>query len=908
MSSNNISLTKRGRIPKVHRMANTGVKSKTDVDDLEDKLLQQSLLDSFSVEKYSKKDTFTKSGELKEEFNQRIYEVETIQKMVHLRLKNKELEIETLVQKNTELSEIVSKLETDKLEAINDNTRLARRIRGMVDNKEVDNKEVSDLKVEKSKLLRKIEEKEDKVSKLVELIKPLRERVTEQEKFKEQLNQASGENKSLHVVNEEFKEALDNKEKELQIVKTLLDKTKQTIGSEEMRLMKERKQLKEKELKFEETQLRISQESKSFQEFKLQVTAEKLKWTDEKSAIEVEKKTIQDDKMTMDRQQADLNQLKITLREEKHTLSADKKAMQDEQKELDEDKMMLHIEWGDIWTKKNQLEKLANSQDADINVQEKQEQLDKLVTENKSMQAKIDLKNAKLEDLFQKYNLLEDKLNVSQEGSRKEIADIKALCSEIKSAKKAQKKDLESKDMKLTSLQDEMKSTKSYYEKKMDYRSKQKIMLKKEIRQKNEEIVQLKESLNSTISNKRKQMDDVFSCEECGVGFHSVKFLNKHMKDVHESPEKAESGPDQIIRRAMEESQFPSDLFGEIEDLEFQEEYDVENSVDPQTGMNDDDEIEEYYDDEEFDDNKVLQNEDLQRRDNDHWKEDYDEEELEEEEEYYDVDENEQDDIEVISSGVKKLPQFSDEIEVVEDKSAIKRNILNQRPMVRNQSLNNIKNRYSQITITNNAVMPDDDGSPDDEDYSDLSDEDNTGVPEEITLDDEPDEITLDEEEEGIEDITEVSRKGIYEKEQIDRIERYEAMIAKTDFVKDLIETPENVSIFRLNAWYAQPSNWKPTKLGEVWNATVPQICFHLKLHDYPLQSNWSFRSWEAFDEFFTHLLENLNPGKLPSDLYKLKKAKWFQYLDPVIPQEMRITVETLEEEDLGEDVDILTL
>ena len=426
-------------------------------------------------------------------------------------------------------------------------------------------------------------------------------------------------------------------------------------------------------------------------------------------------------------------------------------------------------------------------------------------------------------------------------------------------------------------------------------------------------------SMNDSIGNDIKEMFsenvesftksiDVFSCEECGVEFHSVKFLNKHMKDMHESPEKAESGPDQIIRRAMEESQFPSDLFGEIEDLEFQEEYDVENSTDPQTGMNDDDEIEEYYDDEEFDDNKVLQNEDLQRRDNDHWKEDYDEEELEEEEEYYDVDENEQDDIEVISSGVKKLPQFSDEIEVVEDKSAIKRNILNQRPMVRNQSLNNIKNRYSQITITNNAVMPDDDGSPDDEDYSDLSDEDNTGVPEEITLDDEPDEITLDEEEEGIEDITEVSRKGIYEKEQIDRIERYEAMIAKTDFVKDLIETPENVSIFRLNAWYAQPSNWKPTKLGEVWNATVPQICFHLKLHDYPLQSNWSFRSWEAFDEFFTHLLENLNPGKLPSDLYKLKKAKWFQYLDPVIPQEMRITVETLEEEELGEDIDILTL
>ena len=55
-------------------------------------------------------------------------------------------------------------------------------------------------------------------------------------------------------------------------------------------------------------------------------------------------------------------------------------------------------------------------------------------------------------------------------------------------------------------------------------------------------------------------------------------------------------------------------------------------------------------------------------------------------------------------------------------------------------------------------------------------------------------------------------------------------------------------------------------------------------------------------------LLERINPGKPPSDLFKLKKAKWFHYLDPVIPPEMRVTVETLEEEDIGEEVDILTL
>ena len=223
--------------------------------------------------------------------------------------------------------------------------------------------------------------------------------------------------------------------------------------------------------------------------------------------------------------------------------------------------------------------------------------------------------------------------------------------------------------------------------------------------------------------------------------------------------------------------------------------------------------------------------------------------------------------------------------------------------MVQNHpALNSIQNRYSQITITNNADISDDDGSPGDEDYSDLSDEEDTGFPEEITLDDEPDEITFDE------DIVVLNKKGAQEESAIRRIENYELMIAKTDFVKDLAENPENLFVFKQNAWYGQPPSWKPTKLGEVWNATVPQVCFHFKLHDYPLQTNWSFRSWDAFDEFFTALLERINPGKPPSDLFKLKKAKWFHYLDPVIPPEMRVTVETLEEEDIGEEVDILTL
>ena len=122
-------------------------------------------------------------------------------------------------------------------------------------------------------------------------------------------------------------------------------------------------------------------------------------------------------------------------------------------------------------------------------------------------------------------------------------------------------------------------------------------------------------------------------------------------------------------------------------------------------------------------------------------------------------------------------------------------------------------------------------------------------------------------------------------------------MLKNTEFVKDMIENPEKLLGFNQNAWYAKPSMWKPTKQGEVWQATVSQICSYFQLKDFPLEHNWWFNNWDSFDKFFTEVLCTINPEKPESSLFKLKKAKWFQYLNPVIPDELRFPEETLEDE-----------
>jgi len=437
---------------------------------------------------------------------------------------------------------------------------------------------------------------------------------------------------------------------------------------------------------------------------------------------------------------------------------------------------------------------------------------------------------------------------------------------------------------------------------------------------------------NRKLEEKSSTGINIFPCAECGDEFHRKKDLKKHKKTHKQKSNNLMSSKVAFAELnsvqgngydVTEENAFPNDVFEQTDDRDFQDDIDLEENIEVDQSLfvsktpptaNHQEETEDYYDENEDFEEDVTELEDAVQIDTENWQENEYDEELDQEE-YYDI-ENEHDEIEVISTGINELPRIHDEVEVVQESSS---GILFQKQsgyqiqkVQKQRTLNTIQSRYNQITITNNADISDDeDGAFDEEDYSDFSDEElETGVHEEITLDDEPEEITLDEDEE-IEDIVVISnRKDTLEQDNMLKIEKYETMVANTEFVKSLTENPEKLFTFKQSAWYAQPPSWKPTKLGEVWNATVPQVCFYYKLHDYPLKPEWSFPdwSWEKFDDFMTPLVERVNPGKPASSLCKLKKAKWFLLLDPVIPEELRVTVETLEEEEFGDDLDILTL
>merc|ERR1712025_103580 len=161
---------------------------------------------------------------------------------------------------------------------------------------------------------------------------------------------------------------------------------------------------------------------------------------------------------------------------------------------------------------------------------------------------------------------------------------------------------------------------------------------------------------------------------------------------------------------------------------------------------------ENYYDEEEGADE--FHDESIEPGNGQIWEEENDEEfyEAEESQEEYSDDESyqgndpneiEDDDIEVISSGVKNLAKFQNDIEVIEDQSKRPlRNMIKSKPIVRNLSLDSLKNRYSQITITNNMRNYSDDDNTDEDEDEDIY---QVHDPEEITLDDEPEEVTLDE-------------------------------------------------------------------------------------------------------------------------------------------------------------------
>lgn len=195
------------------------------------------------------------------------------------------------------------------------------------------------------------------------------------------------------------------------------------------------------------------------------------------------------------------------------------------------------------------------------------------------------------------------------------------------------------------------------------------------------------------------------------------------------------------------------------------------------------------------------------------------------------------------------------------------------------------------------------------EDISDeeMESQENSEDSEEFSSDDEvmiespkkaAEEITLDEDSDE-EIVVEKVRNEQYEKELRD-ISRYDQFLSLPQ-AWDILTNDNNedkVRILKENAWFAKPRNWKPTTQWETWNATVKQICAHYKLIDFRLNDNQRFRSFDTFSDYVTSPMKDINPKMNEVMLYKWKKAKWLQTLDPVIPDHMKILEETLDDDD----------
>ena len=127
-----------------------------------------------------------------------------------------------------------------------------------------------------------------------------------------------------------------------------------------------------------------------------------------------------------------------------------------------------------------------------------------------------------------------------------------------------------------------------------------------------------------------------------------------------------------------------------------------------------------------------------------------------------------------------------------------------------------------------------------------------------------------------------IARDNIEDDDDDINITKYEETLNKPTEVLDLVEDEQKLEQFTLESWWAQPKRWKPSFPSETWNATVKQICAFYKIKDIALKPNRTFTSYEQFDKAMSPMIERLNPTKGFVALYKWKKAKWLQTLDPV--------------------------
>jgi len=176
----------------------------------------------------------------------------------------------------------------------------------------------------------------------------------------------------------------------------------------------------------------------------------------------------------------------------------------------------------------------------------------------------------------------------------------------------------------------------------------------------------------------------------------------------------------------------------------------------------------------------------------------------------------------------------------------------------------------------------------------DSSDEDSDDF---LDEEEEPEEITLDGDDED-DDIIIEDFKGNEEEEDRKKVVKFESYIDNADRVAEMMEEPRLLQQFCATAWWTQPAKWKPSNTWEVWNAKVPQVCAHYKIKDIKISKDVTFSSYDDFDRSISAQLSEINPYKSFKILYTWKKAKWFSLLDPVIPENMKIVEETLEDDE----------
>lgn len=192
----------------------------------------------------------------------------------------------------------------------------------------------------------------------------------------------------------------------------------------------------------------------------------------------------------------------------------------------------------------------------------------------------------------------------------------------------------------------------------------------------------------------------------------------------------------------------------------------------------------------------------------------------------------------------------------------------------------------------------------DQEYYDDFSSDEGEN---DIMLDDPkiPDEITLDEDDTDTEDdgIDIVDVKNERYEHELRLIHKYEEFLGQPEYINKFVVDVNNEHEKQLwgildQSWFSKPREWKPSNPWESWNASVSQICTHFKLRDFTYDKSQVFSSYDEFDEYVTPIITSCNPHKNEVELFKLKKAKWFQTLDPVIPEHMKFVEESIDDDD----------